>query len=82
MQYISTRGGGGPVSFEESLYSGYTGDGGMLMPIKIPEVSMETLKTWAKRSYPELLKEVMSLYIPEEELPRDDLSSEFVDKLN
>ena len=44
------------------------------MPAEIPVVKAETLKTWARLSFPELCTEIVSLFVPEEELSRDLVS--------
>uniref|UniRef100_A0A672KDI1 Threonine synthase-like 2 n=1 Tax=Sinocyclocheilus grahami TaxID=75366 RepID=A0A672KDI1_SINGR len=43
------------------------------MPETIPSLSPETLLTWSRLSYQQLLCEICSLYIPEQEIPRRDL---------
>lgn len=60
--YKSTRGGIRPVSFEQSVLMGLADDGGLLVPVEIPDVSGR-LDTWQKLSYPELALEVMNLFI-------------------
>ena len=61
------------TSFEEVLFSGYASDGGLFMPENIPVVDKTTLERWKALSYLELTKEVMSLYIPPEEITTQDL---------
>ncbi|KAL9957648.1 hypothetical protein ACROYT_G034570 [Oculina patagonica] len=73
MKYRSTRGKGQAESFEEVLFSGYASDGGLFMPETIPFVDKTTLEKWRNLSYLELSKEVMSLFIPPEEIPAKDL---------
>lgn len=46
------------------------------MPETIPSLSPETLLTWSRLSYQQLLCEICSLYIPEQEIPRHDLEGE------
>lgn len=76
MHYCSTRAGVQGRSFRDVLFSGYAADGGMFMPETIPSLSPETLLTWSRLSYQQLLCEICSLYIPEQEIPRHDLEGE------
>lgn len=73
MKYRSSRGKAQAESFEDVLFSGYASDGGLFMPETIPFVDKTTLEKWKKLSYLELCKEVMSLFIPQEEIPAKDL---------
>ncbi|KAK7508731.1 hypothetical protein BaRGS_00000297 [Batillaria attramentaria] len=79
MKYCSTQGGVSGLSFEDVLFSGFLGDGGMALPESIPEVSMETLKSWAGLSYRDLVLKIVPLYVSEEELPATALEG-LVDK--
>ncbi|KAM7446583.1 Threonine synthase-like 2 [Porites harrisoni] len=74
MKYRSTRGKVEATSFEDVLFSGYAGDGGLFMPECIPVVDRATLEKWKGLSYLELTKEVMSLFIPPEEITSEDLN--------
>ncbi|XP_028829754.1 threonine synthase-like 2 [Denticeps clupeoides] len=73
MLYCSTRGGVQGWAFRDVLFSGYAPDGGMFMPEVVPRLSHDTLRSWAGLSYPELVREVCSLFIPEHQIPRRDL---------
>ncbi|KAM9378019.1 threonine synthase-like 2 [Phaethornis superciliosus] len=73
MEYISTRGGAGAVDFEGALFSGYAPDGGLFMPRSIPLLDRDTLQRWSSLSYQELVKELCSLFIPTELVPRSTL---------
>ena len=53
---------------------GLAGDGGLYVPEHIPEVSLDTIKSWRGLSYTELAFEVMSLYIGTEDISRTKLS--------
>ncbi|XP_013420134.1 threonine synthase-like 2 isoform X2 [Lingula anatina] len=79
MRYNSSRGQINDFTFEEALFSGFTSDGGMLMPDEIPKVTSDQIRHWSKLSYTELVKEVVALFVPEEEVPREDQSS-LIDK--
>ncbi|XP_030306430.1 threonine synthase-like 2 isoform X2 [Calypte anna] len=74
MEYISTRGGVGAVDFEGALFSGYAPDGGLFMPRSIPSLDRDTLQRWSSLSYRELVKELCSLFIPAELVPRNTLN--------
>ncbi|GAB0187983.1 threonine synthase-like 2 [Grus japonensis] len=74
MEYVSTRGGVGAVDFEGALFSGYAPDGGLFMPQHIPLLDGDTLRRWSCLSYPELVKELCSLFITDELVPRSTLN--------
>lgn len=74
MKYISSRGKEAGLSFEQVLFSGYAKDGGLYFPETIPKIDLETLKSWKSLSYPEIVQNVMQLYIGEDEIPGEDLS--------
>ncbi|XP_040352753.1 threonine synthase-like 2 isoform X3 [Herpailurus yagouaroundi] len=71
MRYISTRGMAPRVDFEGALFSGYAPDGGLFMPEELPQLSIETLRQWSTLSYPGLVKELCTLFIGPELIPRD-----------
>ncbi|XP_023816361.1 threonine synthase-like 2 isoform X1 [Oryzias latipes] len=73
MQYCSTRGGVGGWSFRDVLFSGYAPDGGMFMPETLPVLDPDALRSWRGLSYPRVVVEVASLFIPPQLIPRDDL---------
>eukprot|EP01112_Ceratiomyxa_fruticulosa_P011419 TRINITY_DN3096_c0_g1_i7.p1 TRINITY_DN3096_c0_g1~~TRINITY_DN3096_c0_g1_i7.p1 ORF type:complete len:491 (-),score=101.92 TRINITY_DN3096_c0_g1_i7:488-1960(-) len=73
MKYISTRGGISPLSFEDAVISGLADDGGLIIPEKIPRIEHEELLKWRHFNFCELSLEIMSKYIPQEEIPRGDL---------
>ncbi|NXF65005.1 THNS2 protein, partial [Ciccaba nigrolineata] len=74
MEYVSTRGGAGAVDFEGALFSGYAPDGGLFMPQHIPSLDRDTLRRWGHLSYRELVKELCSLFITAELVPRSTLN--------
>ena len=74
MKYISSRGEETGLSFEQVLFSGYAKDGGLYFPETIPQIGLETLKSWKNLSYPEIVRNVMQLYIGENEIPTEDLT--------
>nr|XP_020745144.1 threonine synthase-like 2 isoform X1 [Odocoileus virginianus texanus] len=74
MWYVSTRGMAPRIDFEGALFSGYAPDGGLYMPEELPQLGRETLHEWSTLSYPSLVKELCSLFIGPELIPRDDLN--------
>lgn len=62
MQFISTRGGMQPASFEQILITGLAPDGGLTVPATMPQVSKETLEKWRKLSYPQLAAQIIGLF--------------------
>ena len=76
MWYVSTRGMAPRIDFEGALFSGYAPDGGLYMPEELPQLGRETLHEWSTLSYPSLVKELCSLSIAPELIPRDDLNGE------
>jgi len=60
--YISTRGGVGPVPFDEAVMMGLADDGGLLLPAEIPDVRAR-LDEWRRLSWPELAVQVMIPFI-------------------
>ncbi|XP_074546767.1 threonine synthase-like 2 [Halichoeres trimaculatus] len=81
MQYCSTRGGVSGWDFRDVLFSGFAPDGGMFMPESIPVLSPETLRSWRRLSYTQLVVEVASLFIPPQLIPREDLQVLVVEAL-
>lgn len=61
MRYVSTRGGGAPLSFTQAVLAGLARDGGLYLPETIPDVSGR-LAAWRGLPYPELAFEVMRLF--------------------
>lgn len=76
MKYSSTRGGYQNVSFEQAILSGWAPDGGCYVPDSIPRVNIETLRKWQKLKYQELVKEIVALFVSEDEIPRQVQSGE------
>ncbi|XP_072013695.1 threonine synthase-like 2 [Amphiura filiformis] len=76
MKYTSTQNDKRCDSFEQALFSpGYLTDGGLYMPQTIPQLSKDTLESWSKLSLPDLCKEILSLFIGEDEIPKKDLNN-------
>ena len=67
-QFISTRGGGDPQSFEDVLLAGLAPDGGLYVPTQWPQIDVDTLKG---KSYIEIADAVMFPFV-EGSIERDD----------
>ena len=63
VKYISTKGGGEPVDIETAILNGYAPDGGLYVPEKLPQITIEQLEQWMPLSYGELAFEVVRLFI-------------------
>lgn len=77
MTFCSTKGVRG-VGFEEAVFSGYANDGGMFLPETIPVLSSSELERLFSLSsstqfYSTLCKEILSLFVSEDEIPTVDL---------
>ncbi|CAG0898287.1 unnamed protein product [Cyprideis torosa] len=79
MRFVSTRGSSvDAVSFTAAVLEGsYARDGGMLMPEKIPQLTSDVLESWRKLRYRDLCKEVLRLFVDENELSTTDLDEIF-----
>ncbi|BFZ55438.1 threonine synthase [Savitreella phatthalungensis] len=73
MEYLSTRGKDTGLSFEQVVLKGLASDGGLYIPASIPTVPDGFLDAWAELSFEELAFNIMSLYIPRQEIPEEDL---------
>ena len=60
------------MRFLKTFCSGYSADGGVYFPERIPVVSDP--EKWANMSYKELVTEVMELFISPDEIPKADLT--------
>jgi threonine synthase len=83
MEFVSTRGGGGRVSFQEAVSMGLAPDGGLFVPEKLPDLS-EEIASWEGLPYSELCFRFFSLFATDtdpEELREtvDHASSSFDD---
>lgn len=63
MEYISTRGGGAPVSAARAILKGLASDGGLFVPNQIPAVDEGFIKSLLPLSYQERAKKIISLYL-------------------
>jgi len=73
MQFVSVKGDSPKVNFEEAILNGFAPDGGLYVPDTLPQIPLETLRSWRNLSYPELVFEITSLFIPETIIPPNDL---------
>jgi len=71
--YLSTRGGSRAFSFRAAVLKGLASDGGLFIPHAIPTLSHATLSSWRSLSFQSLAVEILSQYISEDEIPREDL---------
>ena len=76
MKFRSTRGGVRGVSFEDAVLSGCPPDGGLFMPEELPTLSKAQMRAWSKLSYPQLVREVLRLYVDQEEMSDGDIDGE------
>ncbi|MDE2146090.1 MAG: threonine synthase [Burkholderiales bacterium] len=75
MKYLSTRGDAtgaeGPRSFCDILLEGLAPDGGLYLPVQLPQVDAATLARWRGLHYAELAFEILRLFI--DDIPPADL---------
>ena len=62
MEFISTRGMDGPVSFETALLNGLALDGGLYLPISWPRFSLTEIRQMRVLSYADLAGLIMSRF--------------------
>ena len=74
MRYVSTRGGVAPIGFAEAVMMGLGTDGGLLVPLSLPRLDAETLKTWSSLRFQDLALEVMSPFVGDA-IPRHHLAA-------
>ena len=74
MRYVSTRGSSGDRSFSEVLLEGLAPDGGLYLPVTVPELDEETLRSFADRSFVETAAEVMWPFV-EDDYPPDEFAA-------
>lgn len=63
MEYISTRGGGTPLNFEQVTLAGLAGDGGLYVPARWPQLSLDEIAALAGLPYSEVAVRVMKPFI-------------------
>ena len=70
MRYLSTRGGGEPLAFKDTILTGLARDGGLFLPENIPNVA-DRLAAWQKLAYQDLAFEIIRLFA--DDIPEDAL---------
>ena len=70
MRYISTRGGGAPLPFQETVLTGLARDGGLFLPETVPDVT-DKLAQWRSMGFVDLACAVTELFIGD--IPAADL---------
>ncbi|MEM9852748.1 MAG: threonine synthase, partial [Pseudomonadota bacterium] len=63
MHYISTRGGGERLSFEDAMLSGLARDGGLYVPETWPTLGPDAIAALAGKSYEDVAFAVMRPFI-------------------
>lgn len=62
MEYISTRGKDGPLSFEDALLNGLARDGGLYLPTQWPRFSAAEIRAMRGQSYVKIAGRIMSRF--------------------
>ncbi|MFZ9723795.1 MAG: threonine synthase, partial [Burkholderiaceae bacterium] len=62
MQYVSTRSPSAMGSFTDILLEGLAHDGGLAVPVAIPQWSSETIQSLSRLAYPELAAKVVHAF--------------------
>jgi len=70
MKYISTRGGGEELPFQETVLTGLARDGGLFLPERIPDVR-DALASWRGLAFADLACAVAARYV--DDIPAADL---------
>ena len=63
MRYISTRGQGKPLSFNDVLLAGLAPDGGLYVPEEYPQLTWKHVKRMQGWSYPEIAFHIIKLFV-------------------
>jgi len=77
MRFVSTR-TGAALSFQDAVLAGWAPDGGMLLPETMPSVTPDTLKDWARLTYPQLGLEIFKLLVPDGDFPHAEFQDIFL----
>ena len=62
MDYVSTRGGDGPLGYEAALLSGLARDGGLYLPTSYPRFTADEISAMRDLSYAELAGRIMARF--------------------
>ena len=71
MRYVSTRDGGTPLRFTDTVLTGLARDGGLFLPDQIPDARAR-LDAWRRLPYADLAFEIMRLFA--DDIPDDTLA--------
>lgn len=73
--YSSTRGSSSQksLSFSKVVMTGLAHDRGLFVPDNIPQVSLDTIESWRGMTYADMSTELLSQYIKDDEIPKEDL---------
>lgn len=63
MKYISTRGGGRPVSSAQAIAMGIAEDGGLFVPESLPQLTQEDLSSFGQMNYQGRAKSLMGRFL-------------------
>jgi threonine synthase len=75
IEYVSNKGGHHRVDFETAVLNGRPPDGGLYVPIDLPQISLDQLRSWKHLKYTDLAYEVLSLFIDRSVVPSEDLKT-------
>ena len=73
MLYISNKGGGKRVDFEQAILDGYASDGGLYVPELLPKIKPSELEKWKNLSYKKLAFNILSKFIDRNIISSDEL---------
>jgi len=73
--YRSTRGGQRGLNFGETVLQGLGTDRGLMVPEELPTFPDGAIEKWRGSTFQELAFEIMSLYVPPDEVPPERLKS-------
>lgn len=76
MKFVSTRGGGSPVSAAQAISQGIAEDGGLFVPAEFPAVSAKELESMLGMSYAERAAFVLSKYLTDYDYGRLEAACE------
>jgi len=72
--YISTRGGDGPLGYEDTLLSGLARDGGLFIPSAWPKLSKEDFAALKGKSYADIALTIMTPFVGDD-VPQAELKA-------
>jgi threonine synthase len=73
--YRSTRGGQRGLPFGDTVLQGLGTDRGLMVPETLPVFPAGAIEQWRGSTFQELAFEIMSLYVPADEVPPEQLKS-------